>query len=104
MRPHPGIVAVPVSGMGPSTAAVAMPAAGYDPAAAALADVATDIARVHIAAIDDAHLPALAGLSGGGIKSGISDLTHNQPQPRCHDREDFVPGGDFSSLWSAILS
>lgn len=58
MRPHPGIVAVPVSGVGPSTAAVAMPAVGYDPAAAALADVATDVAREHIGAIDDARLPA----------------------------------------------
>jgi DNA-binding transcriptional LysR family regulator len=58
MRPHPGIVAAPVSGMGPSTAAVAMPAAGYDPAAAALAGVATEIAREHIGVIDDARLPA----------------------------------------------
>jgi hypothetical protein len=57
MRPHLGIAAAPVSGMGPSTAAVAMPAMGYEPAAAALADVAADIAREHIGAIDDARLP-----------------------------------------------
>jgi hypothetical protein len=56
-RPHPGIVAVPVSGMGPSTAAVAMPAVGYDPAAAALADVATGVVREHVGAIKDARLP-----------------------------------------------
>jgi hypothetical protein len=33
----------------------------------------------------------------------ISDLTRKQPQPRRHDLEDFVPGGDFLSLWSANL-
>lgn len=58
MRPHPGIVAAPVSGAGPSTAAVAMPAVGYHPAAAALADVAADIVREHLGAVDDARLPA----------------------------------------------
>jgi hypothetical protein len=58
VRPHPGLVTAPVTGMGPSTAAVSMPAVGYDPAAASLADVATDIAREHLAAIDDARLPA----------------------------------------------
>lgn len=58
MRPHPGIVAAPVSGIDASTGAVVMPAVGYDPAAAALADVATDIARDHIGAVDDASLPA----------------------------------------------
>jgi len=34
----------------------------------------------------------------------ISDLTHTQPQPYRHDREGFVPGEDFLSLLSAILS
>jgi hypothetical protein len=34
----------------------------------------------------------------------ISDLTRRQPHPHRHDGEDFVPGGDFLSLWSAILS
>ena len=67
MRPHPGIVAVPVSGMDPSTAAVAMPAMGYDPAAAALADVATGIAREHIGTIEDARLPAGLPDNAGGF-------------------------------------
>jgi hypothetical protein len=41
---------------------------------------------------------------GPGVSSPeISNLTHKQPQPHHHDYEDFVPGGDFSSLLCAIL-
>jgi len=47
--------------------------------------------------------PALTGPSAGISNPEISDLTHNQPRPHCHDREDFVPGRDFLSLWCAIL-
>jgi hypothetical protein len=46
----------------------------------------------------------VVGAVAGVSNPEISDLTHSQPQPHCHDREDFVPGGDISSLWSAILS
>jgi hypothetical protein len=35
------------------------------------------------------------GQVAGVSNPEISDLTHKQPQPHRHDREDSVPGGDF---------
>src|SRR6516162_6354924 len=45
------------------------------------------------------RVPHWLGQAAGVSNPEIPDLTRKRPQPYRHDREAFVPGGEFSSLW-----
>jgi hypothetical protein len=42
-----------------------------------------------------ARAQTIKSQAAGVSNPEISDLTHKQPHPHCHDAEEFVPGEDL---------